>query len=304
MLSVAFFTLFERKVLASIQRRRGPNTVGIFGLFQPIADGIKLLIKETIVPFSANEFIFLIAPSVTFLLALFAWSVIPFNYNVILADINFSVFFIFVVSTLGVYSIIMSGWASNSKYAFLGALRSSAQLISYEIFMLLTILPVFLDAGSLNFIKIVYSQEFCFNFFIFLPLFFLCFIALLAETNRVPFDLPEAESELVSGYNVEYSAVGFVFFFLAEYSNIIVMSCFITILFFGGWLPIFSFLDFLPSFFWFSFKVLFFIFVFVWVRSTLPRFRYDMLMSYCWKIFMPLAFTLFLFYSQAFLYFI
>jgi NADH-quinone oxidoreductase subunit H len=261
-----------------------------------IQDTQLLLTKETIVPFSANTFIFLFSPLITFSLALFGWAVIPFYNNLVLVDLNLSVLFIFVISTFGVYSLIMSGWASNSKYALLGALRSSAQLISYEIFMIITLLPIIIENNNLSLIKIVLYQETIFNFFVYFPCFFLCFFAVLAETNRVPFDLPEAESELVSGYNVEYSAVSFVFFFLAEYSNIILMSSFLICIFFGGWLHLIDSLSFLPPIFWFSFKLFIFLFIFVWIRTTLPRLRYDQLMNVCWKILMPLSISIFLVY--------
>jgi len=296
MLAVAFFTLFERKMLASMQRRRGPNVVGFWGLLQPIADGFKLLAKETVVPHSSNYFIFLLSPVVTFILALFSWAVIPFNEKVVLVDMNLSVFFIFITSSLSVYALIMSGWSSNSKYAFSGSLRSAAQLISYEIVMVITLLPVFLQASSLNLISIVEKQAYCFNVVIFFPCFVLCFITLLAETNRVPFDSPEAESELVSGYNVEYSAVGFVFFFLAEYANIIMASCFMICMFFGGWLPLGAFLG-CGGAWWFFLKLIMFLWIFVWIRATLPRYKFDQLMAMCWKILMPLSVALFYFYS-------
>jgi NADH-quinone oxidoreductase subunit H len=295
LLSVAFFTIFERKLLASMQRRRGPNVVGLYGLLQAIADGFKLLSKETIVPYSSNLFIFLLAPLVAFVLALFAWGVIPFFDFVVISDINLSVFYIFFLSSVSCYSLVMSGWSSNSKYAFLGSLRSVAQLISYEIVMLITLLPVFLHCSSLNLVDIVLQQQFSYNVVFFFPSFILCFVTLLAETNRVPFDLPEAESELVSGYNVEYSAIGFVFFFLAEYSNILMMSSFMVCVFFGGWLPFFTYI-YLPPYFWFFFKLFFFLFVFIWVRATLPRYRFDQLMALCWKCLMPLALAFFFFF--------
>lgn len=213
MLSVAFFTLFERKLLASMQRRRGPNMIGFYGLLQAIADGFKLLSKESVIPFSSNIYFFLLSPSITFILALFSWAVIPFYDFIIICDLNLSVFYIFFLSSVSVYSLIMSGWSSNSKYAFLGSLRSSAQLISYEIVMLLTILPVFMKAESINLVTIVISQTYNFNLFLFFPCFILCFITLLAETNRVPFDLPEAESELVSGYMLNILLWALFFFF-------------------------------------------------------------------------------------------
>lgn len=292
LLAVAFFTVFERKVLASMQRRRGPNVVGIYGLLQAIADAVKLLSKETLIPGSSNLYIFIFSPIFTFLISMLCWSLIPFDYGIVISDINLGILFLFAFSSLGVYGIIMSGWASNSKYSFLGSLRSSAQFISYEISMGLLLIPIILVSGSFNITSIVLSQLDIFYFITFFPFFLLFLITALAETNRVPFDSPEAESELVSGYNVEYSSIGFTFFFLAEYSNIILMSSIIVILFLGGWLPFFVNLS---SSFFFSIKLLFVMFFFVWVRATLPRYRYDQLMLLGWKVILPLslAFTLF-----------
>lgn len=303
MLCVAFLTVFERKVMGSIQRRRGPSFVGFFGLLQAIADALKLLSKESIIPSSSNYFLFILSPISLFLFSFLCWVVIPFSENIVASDISISMFFIFALSTSSAYSIIMAGWASNSKYAFLGSLRSAAQVISYEVALGLVVLPIFLLSGSANFIEIVLSQIFCWNFWILLPSFILFYFCVLAETNRVPFDLPEAESELVSGYNVEYSSVGFVLFFLSEYLNIILMSVLIVILFFGGWLP-FLFLDFfLPAFFIFFLKILFFLYTFVWVRAILPRFRYDQLMSFGWKIILPISLMfLCLFLVEVFLF--
>ncbi len=288
LISVAFITLLERKVLAIIQRRQGPNVIGVFGLLQPLADGFKLLMKETIIPSTSEKFLFIIAPILSFLISLLSWGVIPFDKYAIFADINIGLLYILSVSSLGIYGIIISGWASNSKYAFLGALRSSAQMVSYELSITFSILSVVTLAGSLNLNTIIYAQR---NTWFVLPLFipfFIFFIAGLAETNRHPFDLPEAESELVSGYNVEYSAMTFALFSLAEYSNILMMCSLNTILFFGGWLAPFEFLDIIPGF-WFSVKVCLFGVLFIYARAMLPRYRYDQLMSLGWKVLLPLS---------------
>lgn len=290
-LSIAFFTLFERKVLAGLQRRRGPNVVGLFGIFQAFADALKLLSKETIIPSMSNNFLFILAPIFIFTISLTSWSVIPFDYFVVISDINIGLLFIFAFSSFGVYGIIIAGWASNSKYAFLGSLRSAAQLISYEISMLLVIMPILLVVGSTNLSAIILAQAKGFYYIPFFPSLILFFISALAETNRIPFDLPEAESELVSGYNVEYSAVGFVLFFLAEYSNMIIMSALIVSIFFGGWLPFiqWGFFKYIPTWLWFSLKIIIIIFIFIWIRGSLPRYRYDQLMTIGWKIILPIA---------------
>lgn len=290
-LSIAFFTLLERKVLAGIQRRKGPNMVGWAGILQAFADAVKLLTKESIVPSSANSLIFIIAPIFIFTISLLSWAVLPFDYGIVIADLNIGILFILAVSSFGVYGIILSGWASNSKYAFLGSLRSAAQLISYEISMALVIMPVLLAAGNTNLTQIVLSQQTIMYMIPFFPSFLLFFISGLAETNRVPFDLPEAESELVAGYHVEYSAVGFVLFFLAEYSNILLMSALIVLLFLGGWLPFLG-INIAPSWVYMALKVVFVVFCFIWIRGTLPRYRYDQLMVIGWKLILPLSIAL------------
>lgn len=291
LIAVAFFTLLERKIMASIQRRRGPNVVGVLGVLQPFADGLKLLIKETIIPSRANKIIFIIAPILALFLSFITWAVLPFNKYNVYADINVGILYIFAISSLAVYSIIMSGWSSNSRYAFLGTLRSTAQMVSYEVSIGLIIINVLLSAASLNLIKIVKAQETLWYIIPLFPLFLLFYISALAETNRPPFDLPEAEAELVAGYFVEYSAMTFAQFFLGENINIILMCNLICIMFLGGWLPFISvcFLKFIPNGFWFVFKVILLLFTFVWVRVTFPRYRYDQLMRLGWKIFLPLA---------------
>ena len=291
LISIAYLTFFERKVIGSMQLRKGPNVVGPFGLLQPIADGLKLLSKETIFPNDSNKFLFILSPIITFVLALIAWAVIPIDYKVVLADINVGIMYIFAVSSLGVYGIIVAGWSSNSRYAFLGSLRSAAQMISYEVSIGLIIISILLTAGSLNLSNIVLSQEKVWFIIPHFPMFVIFFISTLAETNRAPFDLPEAESELVAGYNVEYSSMSFGLFFLGEYGNMILMSSMSTILFLGGWLPPVQneFLNLIPGFIWFLVKVAFLLFIFLWVRATLPRYRYDQLMSLGWKLFLPLS---------------
>jgi NADH-quinone oxidoreductase subunit H len=300
-LAVAFFTVLERKVLAGIQRRRGPNVVGLFGILQAFADAFKLLSKETVIPSASNVGLFILAPIFIFLLSLLSWAVIPLDFTRVIADLDIGLLFVFTSSSFGVYGIILSGWASNSKYAFLGSLRSAAQLISYEVSMALVIMPLLLLSGSTNLTAIVLAQQPIFFWWPFFPSFLLFFISALAETNRVPFDLPEAESELVSGFNVEYSAIGFVLFFLAEYANIILMSSLITICFLGGWLPWFSFLP-IPTYVWFAVKILLVMFTFIWIRGTVPRYRYDQLMNLGWKVILPLALAL-LFFSLGASYF-
>jgi NADH-quinone oxidoreductase subunit H len=298
-LAVAILTLLERRVLGNFQRRIGPDRVGLFGILQPIADALKLLLKEMIVPSISNVIIFILAPLLIFLLSLINWSIIPMFYgNVLINEINMGFLFIFAISSLGVYGIIMAGWASNSKYAFLGALRSAAQIISYEVSIGIIIMIVLIYVGSFNLTIIVESQLYIWNIFILYPCFILFFVSALAETNRVPFDLPEAESELVSGYNVEYSAFTFALFFLAEYSNIILMSILIVLFFLGGWLPFMQIqiFNFLIKEFWMIIKVLFIIYLFILIRGTLPRYRYDQLMSLGWKVFLPLSLSYLMIY--------
>ena len=291
MLGVAYLTYVERKVIAAMQLRRGPNVVGPFGLLQPIADGLKLFLKETIIPDGANRGVFLLAPCLTFVLALVAWAVIPFGQGLVLADINVGILYIFAISSMGVYGILMAGWASNSKYAFLGALRSAAQMVSYEVSMGFMIITVLLLAGSLNLSDIVMAQKDMWFVVPLFPMAVIFFVSTLAETNRHPFDLPEAEAELVAGYNVEYSSMTFALFFLGEYANMILMSSLTVILFLGGWLPPVDMAPFnwLPGPVWFAAKIALVLFVFLWVRATFPRYRYDQLMRLGWKVFLPLS---------------
>ncbi|HEC01082.1 MAG TPA: NADH-quinone oxidoreductase subunit NuoH [Sphingomonadales bacterium] len=297
LIAVAMSVYMDRKVWAGMQMRRGPNVVGPWGLLQSFADGLKLFLKETIIPASANKFIFLLAPALTFLLALVAWAVIPFDVGVVLADLNVGILYLFAISSLGVYGIILSGWASNSRYAFLGALRSSAQMVSYEVSIGFVLVTVLMTAGSLNLSEIVLAQKDVFwgvNGYWFTPLFpmmIVFFISALAETNRPPFDLPEAEAEIVAGYQVEYSSMAFALFFLGEYANIILMSAMTSILFLGGWLPPVDWapLYIIPGWVWFFGKILFIFFVFAWVKATVPRYRYDQLMRLGWKVFLPIS---------------
>ncbi|MGE3227747.1 MAG: NADH-quinone oxidoreductase subunit NuoH [Parvibaculaceae bacterium] len=293
LLAVAYLTYAERKVIASMQMRRGPNVVGPFGLLQPIADGVKLLFKETIIPAGANRVVFVAAPMITFTLSLVAWAVIPFGEGIVLADINVGILYLFAISSLGVYGVVMAGWASNSKYAFLGALRSAAQMVSYEVSIGFVMVTVLLCVGSLNLSDIVNAQRTVWFAVPLLPMFVIFFISALAETNRSPFDLPEAESELVAGYFSEYSSMTFALFFLGEYANMILMSASTTILFLGGWLPPLDIAPFnwIPGPIWFGAKIALVLFGFLWVRATFPRYRYDQLMRLGWKVFLP--FTLF-----------
>ena len=292
LVGVAYLTYAERKVIGAMHLRRGPNVVGPYGLLQPIADGMKLFFKETIIPTGANKGVFVIAPMLTFSLALVAWAVIPVGDGLVIANINVGILYLFAISSLGVYGILMAGWSSNSKYAFLGGLRSAAQMVSYEVSMGFIIITVLLVAGSLNLSEIVEAQRKTIWFVVPLfPMAVIFFISTLAETNRHPFDMPEAEAELVSGYNVEYSAMTFALFFLGEYANMILMAGMTTILFFGGWLPIADIAPFnwIPGPIWFALKMSFVLFIFLWVRATFPRYRYDQLMRLGWKVFLPIS---------------
>jgi NADH-quinone oxidoreductase subunit H len=289
--AVAYLTLAERKVIAAMQMRRGPNVVGPFGLLQPLADGLKLFTKETIIPAGANATLFVAAPMLTFMLAFVAWAVIPVDEGWAIADLNVGILYLFAISSLGVYGIIIAGWASNSRYPFLGALRSAAQMVSYEVSIGFVIITVLLCVGSLNLTDIVMAQQGLWFAVPLFPMFVIFFISALAETNRAPFDLPEAEAELVSGYNVEYSSMAFALFFLGEYANMILMSAMTVTLFLGGWLPILDVAPFnwIPGFFWFAGKTAAVLFCFLWVRATFPRYRYDQLMRLGWKVFLPFS---------------
>jgi len=289
LIAVAYLTYAERKVIAAMQLRQGPMVVGPMGLLQPLADGLKMFVKETVIPTGANKVVFIMAPMVTFILATIGWAVIPFGAGLVIADINVGILYLFAISSLGVYGIIMAGWASNSRYAFLGALRSAAQMVSYEISIGLIIINVLITAGSLNLTDIVLAQQGLWYFIPHFPMFAIFVVSILAETNRHPFDLPEAEAELVAGYNVEYSAMTFALFFIGEYANMILMSAICSILFLGGWLPPFDIVPFtwIPGPLWLIAKICFVLFIFIWARATLPRYRYDQLMRLGWKVFLP-----------------
>jgi len=296
LVSIAYFTHAERKILAAIQRRKGPNVVGTYGLLQPLADGLKLFAKEAIFPSNANKFLFGLAPILTFFISLLPWAVIPFGLHNFLVELHLSALYLLACSALGIYGIVIAGWASNSKYAFLGAMRSTAQMISYEIPLNLFLCTIALFSGSFNLNIIVETQAEIGWFVFYFPLFFLLFLICgVAETNRHPFDLPEAEAELVSGYNVEYSAMAFALFSLGEYSNILVMSALNSILFFGGWLAPLTTFNFIPSPFWFALKIVFFVIIFVMLRAGLPRYRYDQLMEIGWQILLPISIGFFMF---------
>jgi NADH-quinone oxidoreductase subunit H len=288
---IAYLTLAERKIMGSMQQRFGPNSVGFFGLLQPLADGLKLLIKEAVIPTNSNTFSFIFAPILTFYISLLNWSILPFSSYCFFANVNISLLFIFAISGIAVYGVILSGWSSNSKYAFFGAIRSAAQMVSYEVSIGLILMGALFCVGSLNFVDIVLFQNYIYFFIPFLPLFLMFLISILAETNRAPFDLPEAESELVSGFNVEYSSMGFALFFLAEYGSIIAMSILTVLIFLGGWLSIPISLLFIIEPFVLGFKTSLILFFFIWVRASFPRYRVDQLMRICWKIFLPLSFA-------------
>lgn len=291
LISVAYFTIAERKIMGIIQRRKGPNVIGFLGLLQPLADGLKLFVKETIFPSNSNICVFLVAPMLTFLLSLIGWAVLPLSKQIVLSDLNIGVLYLFATSSLSVYGIIMAGWSSNSKYPFLGALRSAAQMISYEVSIGFIIINVCICAGSFHLNSIVIAQNNIWFLMPLLPMFIIFCISMLAETNRHPFDLPEAEAELVSGYNVEYSAMTFALFFLGEYANMLLMSALASTLFLGGWLSIVNlpFFCFLPGSLWFSCKIICGVIFFIVTRAALPRYRYDQLMSIGWKSFLPLS---------------
>jgi NADH-quinone oxidoreductase subunit H len=288
LIGMAYATYFERKALGAFQLRRGPNRVGPFGLFQPFADAVKVFTKETVIPAGANRALFLFAPMLTFMLACMAWAVIPVNNGWAVSNMNVGILYIFAISSLGVYGVVIAGWASNSKYAFLGAMRSAAQMVSYEVSIGFVLVSVLLCVGSLNLNQIVLAQSrvwFCFPLF---PMFIVFLISMLAETNRAPFDLPEGESEIVAGFFVEYSAMAFALFYLGEYTNMIMMSALASILFLGGWQAPLG-LTFIPGVFWLIGKICFIMFFFFWVRATFPRYRYDQLMRLGWKVFLPLS---------------
>ncbi|MAS86882.1 MAG: NADH-quinone oxidoreductase subunit NuoH [Micavibrio sp.] len=287
LIGVAYMTYAERKVMGAMQLRHGPMTVGPFGLLQPLADGIKLFSKEMIIPTQANKAVFLLAPMLTFALSLIAWAVIPVEKGMVLANINVGILYLFAVSSMGVYGVLMAGWASNSRYAFLGGLRSAAQMVSYEVSMGLIIVCVLLCVGSLNLTDIVLTERPWWISVLLFPMFIVFLISILAETNRAPFDLPEGESELSGGFLVEYSAMAYALFFLGEYANMILMSAMATILFLGGWLAPIAALAWIPGIIWFGLKTAGVLFFFIWARATLPRFRYDQLMRLGWKIFLP-----------------
>jgi NADH-quinone oxidoreductase subunit H len=284
LLVVALLSLAERKVMASIQRRRGPNVVGFFGILQPFADGLKLFLKEFVIPSNSDKVLFFLGPIFSFCISLGVWSVVPMSGFSNVYDIDLGVLFLFAVTSFGVYGVIISGWASNSRYAFLGSLRAASQMISYEVSLGLGVMPILILVSSFNFFDIIYSQQFCWNFFILFPSALIFLISAFAETNRTPFDLPEAEGELVAGFSVEYSSIFFALFFLAEFANILLMSYIFVIFFLGGW---FNFGFF--SLFLFYVKICCVLFLFIWVRAIVPRYRFDQLIQIGWKVFLPIS---------------
>jgi len=291
LLGVVFALYADRKIWAAVQKRRGPNVVGPYGLFQVPADGLKFIFKEIIIPDGSDKTVFLIAPIITLALSIAAWAVVPVQAGVVLSNINVGILYIFAISSLGVYGILMAGWSSNSKYPFFGALRSAAQMVSYEVSIGFVLITVLMCVGSLNLTEIVMAQENLWFFIPLFPMFVIFFISALAETNRPPFDLPEAESELVAGYQTEYSGMPFVLFMFGEYINILLMCALTTILFLGGWLPPFDFFPFneIPGFIWFMLKVSFVFYIFAMVKAFVPRYRYDQLMRLGWKVFLPIS---------------
>ena len=289
LIGVSYLTLAERKVIGAMQQRIGPNRVGFFGLLQPFADAAKLMFKETIIPAMADKPVFLMAPVLILAPALLTWAVIPFSPELVLADVNVGVLYILAISSLGVYGVLMAGWGSNNRYSLLGGLRSSAQMVSYEVSMGFSIIPVVMLAGSLNLVDIVESQRNVWNMIPLFPVFVIFFISIVAETNRTPFDLPEAEGELVAGFFTEYSAMSFGMFFLGEYANMILVTTVCSLLFLGGWLPPIEALSFIPGIVWLVLKIGFLLFVFLWIRATFPRYRYDQLMRLGWKVFFPIS---------------
>ncbi|MBF0272781.1 MAG: NADH-quinone oxidoreductase subunit NuoH [Magnetococcales bacterium] len=286
---VTYITLAERKIIGFMQVRYGPNRVGFWGILQPLADAAKLLFKELLLPEKADKVIFLLAPALTLVPALIAWAVIPFAPGLVLADINIGILYILAISSLGVYGIIMAGWGSNNRFSFLGGLRSAAQMVSYEVSMGFTLIPVVLLSGSLNLTDVVNAQKSVWFVVPLLPMFVIYFISVVAETNRAPFDLPEAEAELVAGFITEYSAMSSGLFFMGEYANMILVSFMGSILFLGGWLPPAQFLSFIPGIIWLGIKAGLLLFVFLWIRATFPRYRYDQLMRLGWKVFLPIS---------------
>jgi NADH-quinone oxidoreductase subunit H len=304
LVSVAMIVWLDRRVWGLVQKRRGPNVVGPFGLFQTLADALKYIFKEIIIPASANKIVFILAPIITMTLALVAWAVIPMSEEFVLADINVGILYLFAVSSLGVYGIIMGGWASNSKYPFLGAIRSAAQMISYEVSIGIIIINVLLCVGSLNLKDIVIAQKDLWYVIPLFPMFVIFFISALAETNRPPFDLPEAEAELVAGYQTEYSGMMYAMFWLGEYANILLMCAMGSILFLGGWLPIIDIypLNLIPAPIWMVLKILFLFFLFALIKAIVPRYRYDQLMRLGWKIFLPFS-LIYLVLTASFLFY-